>query len=95
MTDSILIDLGLVMPHGDNVPGQHWLRQWLVAWRQQAITWINIDLSLVRSSGIHLRAISQVYNKLKNYWSKIPFKSPGTNELIQFGTIDNDNNNMT
>ena len=60
--------------HGDNVPydifafkitvygdidlGQHRLRLWLVAWRHQAITWTNVDLSSVRSSGIHLRTIS-------------------------------------
>ena len=32
---------------------------WLVAWRHQAITWTNVDLSSIRSSDIHLRAISQ------------------------------------
>ena len=31
---------------------------WLAAWRHQAITWTNVDLSSVRSSGIHQRAIS-------------------------------------
>ena len=49
---------GLVTPFGDIDPGQHWLRQWLVALQHQAITWANVDLSSVRSSGIHLRAIS-------------------------------------
>ena len=39
-------------------------RSWLVqvkriAWRYQAITWTSVDLSLVRSSNIHLRATSQ------------------------------------
>ena len=33
--------------------GQHWFRQWLVAWRQQAITLTNVDLS-GWSCGIHL-----------------------------------------
>ena len=33
------------------------LAQWLVAWRHQAITWTNVDLSSVRSCSIHLRAI--------------------------------------
>ena len=33
--------------------GQHWLGQWLVAWRHQAITWTNVDLPSARSSGIH------------------------------------------
>ena len=31
---------------------------WLVAWRHQANTWSNVDLSSVRSLGIHLRALS-------------------------------------
>ena len=31
----------------------------LVAWRHQGITLTNVDLSLVRSIGIHLRAILQ------------------------------------
>ena len=39
--------------------GQHKLRSWLVAWWHQAITWTNVDLSSVRSSGIHLSAILQ------------------------------------
>ena len=47
---------GLVTPFGDIDLGQHWLRWWLVAWRHQAITWTNVDLS-VRSRGILLRAI--------------------------------------
>ena len=34
------------------------LKQWLVAWRHQAITWINFDLSPVRSSDNNLGAIS-------------------------------------
>ena len=38
--------------------GQHWLRKWLVAWRHQAITWTNIDLSSVSSQGINLRTLS-------------------------------------
>ena len=29
-----------------------------LAWRHQAITWTDVDLSSVRASGIHLRAIS-------------------------------------
>ena len=38
----------------------------VMVWRQ-AITWTNIDLSLVRFSGIHLRAISQQMRKLWFY----------------------------
>ena len=33
-------------------------QEWLVAWWHQAIIWTNVDLSSVRSSGIHLREIS-------------------------------------
>ena len=39
--------------------GQHWFMFWLVAWRHQAITRTNADFSLIRSSDIHLRAISE------------------------------------
>ena len=53
-----IISWGLVTPFGDIDLGQHWLRWWLDAWRHQAITWNNVDLSSVRSCGIHLRAIS-------------------------------------
>ena len=48
---------GLVMPHGDRELSQLWLRQWLVAWRHQAITWTNVNLSSVTFSDIHLRAL--------------------------------------
>ena len=34
----------LVTPYGDIDLGQHWLMQWLVAWRHQAIAWTNADL---------------------------------------------------
>ena len=54
-----LTHCGLETPYGDIDLGQHWLRQWLVAWRHQVITWTNVDLSSVRSSCIHLMAISQ------------------------------------
>ena len=46
----MLTHCGLVMPYGDRDLGQHW--------RHQAITWTTVDLSSIRSSGIHLRAIS-------------------------------------
>ena len=32
--------------------------RWLVAWRHQAITWTSVDLSTLRSNGIHPRALS-------------------------------------
>ena len=56
---SELTHCGLVTPYGNINLGQHWLRYWLVAWRHQAITWTNVDLSSVRSSGIHMSAILQ------------------------------------
>ena len=46
-------------PYGDRDLGQHWLRKWLVAWRHQTVTWANVDWSSVKSSIIHIRAISQ------------------------------------
>ena len=53
-----LTHCGPVTLFGDIDFGQHWLRWWLVAWRIQSITRANTDLSSVRSSDIHLRAIS-------------------------------------
>ena len=53
------IDCGLMTPYGSIDLGQHWLRKWHVAWRHQTITWTNVDLASVRSSDIHLRAISR------------------------------------
>ena len=44
-----LTHCGLVKPHG--------VRD--LAWRHQAITWTNVDWSSVKSSDIHIRAISQ------------------------------------
>ena len=54
-----LTHCGLVTPRGDIDLSQHWLGQWLVAWRHQAITRTSVDLLSVRSSHIRLRAISQ------------------------------------
>ena len=39
-----LTHCGLVTPLGDIDLGQHWLRNWLVAWWPQTITWTNVDL---------------------------------------------------
>ena len=33
--------------------GQHWFRQWFVAWRHQAIAWTNIDVLSTRSPDIY------------------------------------------
>ena len=83
-----LTHCGLVTPYGDTELGQHWLRQWLGAWRHQAITWTNVDLSWVRCNGIHLRALS--LDDVKIPINKIRLKIavlkwhpglPGANEL--------------
>ena len=37
--------------------GQHWFRQWLVAWGHQAKTWTNADLSSMRSSNNHINSL--------------------------------------
>ena len=39
-----LTHCALMTPYGDIDLGQHWLRQWLVAWWHQAIAWTNVDL---------------------------------------------------
>ena len=49
------VDCCLVMLYGDWVLAKQWRRYWL-AWRHQAVNWINVDLSSIGSSGIHLRA---------------------------------------
>ena len=67
-----LTDCGLVTQYGDIDLSQLWLGQWLAAWQHQAITWTNVDLSSVRSYGIHLRALSK--EDLKNPISKTRLK---------------------
>ena len=79
------------MPYGDRELGQHWLRYCLVAWRHQAITWTNVDLSSVRSCGFHEMAISQEMPQssitkicLKITCQKFHTNFPGVNELIPY-----------
>ena len=83
-----LTHCGLVTPYGGRDLGQHWLRQWLVAWRHQANTWTNVDWSSVKSSDIHIRAISQAMPQpsitkicLKITYSKFHLNFPGANKL--------------
>ena len=70
----------LVTPYGDIVLGLLCLRLWLCVVKQQAITWANVDFSLVRfCCGIHLLLISQaiiLYNEIQNYIIKITATSP-------------------
>ena len=65
------------------------------AWRHQAITWTNVDLSSVRSSSIHLRAILQEIPQLpvteislKITYLKYCSNFPGANELTEFNEIE-------
>ena len=65
----------------------------IMAWcRHQAITWTNVDLSSVRSSGIHLSAILQEMPQpsvtkisLKFTYLKLCSNLPGANELTEVG----------
>ena len=41
-SDRPLTDYSLVTPYGNMELGQHWLRQWFVAWRLEAITWTRL-----------------------------------------------------
>ena len=86
---------GLVPPYGDMELGQHWLRQWLVAWRHQAITWTNVDWS-VRSHGIHLGASSleDLKKTIKETRLKIAVLKwhpglPGANVLMPIVLLEN------
>ena len=45
----------LETPYGIMELGQHWFRQWLVAWWHQAITWTNVDWSSEGSHDVDLR----------------------------------------
>ena len=55
----IVVYWSLVMPYGDRDLGQHWLKQWLVTWQHQSITWTNVDFLSVRLCSIHLGGDSQ------------------------------------
>ena len=61
---------------------QHWLRQWPVPWRHQAIIWTNIGSLSIRRGDIHLRVILQEISQSPitkiipaNYLHKVSFIS--------------------
>ena len=61
-------------------------------WQHQAITWTNIDWSLVKSSDSHIRAISKEMLQpsitkigLKITYIKFHSNFPGANELTHWG----------
>ena len=72
---------GLLTPYGDIELGQHWLRQWLVAWRHHAITWANVDLS--RFNNILHETLQPSITKISSQFLVLKFNSnlPGANEL--------------
>ena len=74
-----LTHCGLVTPYGNRDLGQHW---------HQAITWTNVDLSSIRSCGIHQKALSweDLNISISKTRLKIKFLEshsdlPGANEL--------------
>ena len=84
-----LAHCGLVMPYGNKLLGQLWLRQWLVALQHQAITWRNIESSSVTFNDISLIAISWdltqqsiITISMKYICLKCPINLSGINELI-------------
>ena len=54
---NVLTHSDLVMRYGINDLSVNWLRLWLVAWRYQAISWTNVDLSFMEYCDIHLQTI--------------------------------------
>ena len=79
-------------PYGDRNWGQHWLKQWLVAWRHQAITWTNVDWSSVKSNDIHIRVISQEMpqpsiTRICFTYLKFDSNVPGANAFFSCGLV--------
>ena len=63
---------------GDKDMSQHWLWQWLVAWRQQAITWTNADYQQMCSLAfIH----QQIQRK---YWWNLIWKMHSALTLLNY-----------
>ena len=63
-----------MVPYGARDLGQPWLRLWLVALCHQAITWTNVDLSLVVFCATHLRPIPpEILNEIsvRKFFSKL------------------------
>ena len=62
---ALLIHDGPTMTYGDIDLSRDWLRQWLVAWRPQAIAWANVDPPM-KFCVILLRAI---HSEWSNHFS--------------------------
>ena len=52
-----LTHFGPVTAYSDVNLDQCWLRWWIGGWRQQTITWTNVDLPSMRPSAIHSRVM--------------------------------------
>ena len=83
-------------PYSDIDLGQRWLREWIVACRHQAIIRTNVDLSSIRPSEIHLRAILQKISEppiitisLKIIYLKFHSNLPGVNLLNIVASVSN------
>ena len=71
-----------VTPYGDIGLGEHWLRWWLAAWRHQAITWTNVDLSSLGICGTQMRFIL-IHQFVKWVW-RIPCEITSTSPRDQW-----------
>ena len=81
----ILTQRVLVTSYCERDEGQHWLMQWCVIWRHQAITWSNVDLLSARSGDIHPRAISlEIPQPPASTITYLKFHRnlPGANEML-------------
>ena len=79
---------GLVTSYGDKDLGQHGSRSWIAAWRHQAITWTNFDLSSIGFCTLDWDQFHRKWSRyqLKNwFWKNIHVKIrshlPEANEL--------------
>ena len=54
----------LICPNNSTDLSQHWFRQWLVAWRHQAISWTNVELRLSSSFPM------QLHRKCRRYYGQ-------------------------
>ena len=57
----LLTHCGLVTPYSDIDLGQHSLRLWLDAVRQQAITWANVSQSSLPILAVHFQSMNLGY----------------------------------
>ena len=56
-------------PYSNRDLGQHWPRQWLVAWRHQAITWTNVDQRLLASIPVQFHSKCTRYIGKNFHWN--------------------------